>query len=449
MRRTLRKKTEKGRFLSKSFFRLTLFVIALTLISCGGLSVYLSNAQSQRQPPTTLLMTVDPRDLPDPNLPYQQAEDYFENLAIEKGGVYAFEVLKKATLPPNTDFHLLGHVVGDVLYKQKGGDGIAFCSEDFRNACSHSIVIGLLSDKGVAALSEINLACQKAPGGKGAYGMCFHGLGHGVLAFAGYDFPQMVKLCDKTSSGLRGAEEKSQCIGGAVMEIISGGFHDREAWGKKRTQTLRLDDPLSPCNKDYIPEDSKHMCYTYITPWLFEAASLSAANPQSSNSSAATRTVSLSAPSPMSEEIYEKAFSYCQSIPAVQTGNRAACFGGFGKEFIGLANERDIRDMGSLPKEKLKMVYDWCQLPNDEEGAKHCLLSAMSSLYWGGENKPDAAITICDISGKFREGCFDTLINSVSYFASDKQKTEFCGLVPEDIKGKCGGSLNILTESKL
>ena len=79
---------------------------------------------------------------------FKELETRFQDLAKEKGGAYAYEVLKRAPLPPNTDLHLLGHAVGDVLYAQVGIDGIALCTQDFRNACSHSIVIGALNEFG-------------------------------------------------------------------------------------------------------------------------------------------------------------------------------------------------------------------------------------------------------------------------------------------------------------
>src|SRR3989344_5305710 len=55
---------------------------------------------------------------------FQELSNRFTTLAREKGGAYAFETLKSAPLPPNTDLHLLAHAVGDVLYEQKKIAGI-------------------------------------------------------------------------------------------------------------------------------------------------------------------------------------------------------------------------------------------------------------------------------------------------------------------------------------
>src|SRR5438876_609575 len=91
---------------------------------------------------------IDAKDFPEPNSNFDQLKSYFHDLAQKKGARYAFEILRQAPLGPNIDLHLLGHTVGDELYKQEGLNGITDCNNDFRNACSHSIVIGLFYDKG-------------------------------------------------------------------------------------------------------------------------------------------------------------------------------------------------------------------------------------------------------------------------------------------------------------
>ncbi len=152
---------------------------------------------------------------------FTQLSDRFQNLAKEKGALYAYEVLRRAVLPPGTYVHLLGHTVGDELYKQKGVSGIADCTQEFRNACSHTIVIGALNEFGSEkALSLIHEACKKAPGGSGAYTMCHHGLGHGVFAYYGYDLTKTDAFCKKTGTAAYHNREYVECMGGAIMELM-------------------------------------------------------------------------------------------------------------------------------------------------------------------------------------------------------------------------------------
>jgi hypothetical protein len=354
------------------------------------------------------------------NEDFSELKAYFTKLAEQKGGEYAYEVLKKANTKPGIDMHLMGHVVGEVLFKQKGADGMKYCTPDFRNACSHTIVVGLFSQKGVAALPDIIQACQKAPGGKGAYNMCFHGLGHGVLAFTGYDIEKTVDLCSKTKTGREGGREFPECVGGAVMEIISGGDHDKTLWRKQNEKYMKGPDPLFPCSSDIIPSEAKGMCYTYLTPHLFVYAGANLGNP--------------------TEEDFAKAFTYCNNVPQDHIWHLETCYGGFGKEFIVLAKARDIRNIASMTDEELSKIYKWCHLSDREDGKDFCLNSALGSLYWGGENDRNLSIRFCNLLEKRQEqdNCFNLLIKTVDFYISDKvYKENFCSEIPQEYQPDC------------
>lgn len=353
---------------------------------------------------------------------------FFSDLANEKGGRYAFGVLKVAKFNSNIDLHLLGHTIGDVLYKQEGISAITFCDNDFRNACSHSVVIGIFNEKGEGALPEISEACKKAPGGSGAYTMCFHGLGHGILSYEGYDMEKASKICQKTGTAEYGYNESSQCISGTVMEIISGGFHDRETWQIQRDKYLNKSKPLALCQSSFIPNNAKSFCYDYLTPFLFEAVGADMRQP--------------------TEKDFIKAFEICDLIPENNIRDRDSCFGGFGKEFDGLVQGRDIRQgsINNIKEDKLKQIYDWCLLANDKEGINSCIKSALRSLYWGGENDRRVSINFCSVVSDqyFKDSCFRSLVGSVSFYIKDKDYREsFCAELPEEYKIDCKKALNI------
>lgn len=382
---------------------------------------YITNKNSNKSFPTA---QGNPADYPEVhqlagnNMSFTELKKYFTDLANAKGAEYAYNVLKIAPVPPNTDMHLMGHVVGDVLYKQQGINGIKICTNDFRNACSHSIVVGLLLDKGEKVLPDIAKACRLAPGGSGAYTMCYHGLGHGVLAYTNYDLPKAVNLCQKTETG---QGEGVQCIGGTIMEIISGGDHDKLTWGKMRPNYLKASNPLYPCLSSFMPANARSMCITYLTPYLWEAVGANMGQPNSSD--------------------FAKAFALCNPL---SEPDRDTCFAGFGKEFVVLAQNRDIRIIDQMTNDQLTQVYSWCQMAKQESGIRACNSSALSSLYWGGENKPDASVRFCSvISDKDRQGaCFGELIGSVSYYISDTNyRQNFCGSLPQAYKSDCQSRL--------
>lgn len=395
-----------------------LFILFLTLTGLfflSGRSEALRNSAIQN----------DVRELTRKNASFGDISQYFKNLAEKESAEYAFTVLAQASLPTNIDIHLLGHIIGDELYKQQGLKGISICTDDFRNACSHSIVIGTLLEKGEEALSDISEICRKAPGGSGAYTMCFHGLGHGVLAYTDYELEKAVLLCKKTGTPEYNNREYMECVGGTAMEMI-GGVHDKAVRIEKSKEYFKENDALYPCNADFMPVEVRAICYLYLTPHLFEAAGGDLGNPTPRD--------------------FEGAFQLCDVIPEEDTFNRDACFGGFGKEFTVLANDRDVRNIERMNAQQLKTVYDWCTLAEHEDGILSCINSAVKSLYWGGENDSLVAIRLCRvIDSQKRQGfCFERLINEVNFYISDvAYRREFCTQVPTAYDIMCKQTLYV------
>ncbi|MBP9757329.1 MAG: hypothetical protein KBD06_01900 [Candidatus Pacebacteria bacterium] len=344
----------------------------------------------------------------------------FEDLAREKGALYAFQVLKIAELPPSTDTHLLGHGIGDVFYTQKGVPGIADCTQDFRNACSHTIVIGALNEfgSGDSTLAMIDDACKKAPGGLGAYTMCYHGLGHGVFAYFGYDLNKTVAYCQKMGTAQFNDEQFTQCVGGVIMELMSGGGHDRDAWERAREKYMVKDQPLAPCDTSLIPEKAKGYCYLYITPRLFGDNGIQVAHPDPAT--------------------FPRAFEYCEAIPVSSSRARDACFGGLGREFVGLAAERDIRAIDQLDSAVYARAAGWCDLAVSRDGKESCLRQEVESLFWGGENDPDASFRFCtSVPDSLEATCLRELSGVIGHYLRGEVRSQWCLKLPEEYRDKC------------
>lgn len=349
---------------------------------------------------------------------FEEISDRFTTLAKEKGAKYAFGVLLHAKLPSSIDTHLLGHAVGDELYAQEGIKGIAVCTQDFRNACSHSIVIGAFTEYGEEALPLIREACTQAPGGTRAYTMCYHGLGHGVFAYYGYSFPETIATCKKTGTKEYFDAEYRECMSGAVMELVGGGGHDREKWVTAREKYFKKDDPLSPCLENWMPADVRPVCIIYITPQLWEAVGINLGNPEPYR--------------------FARAFEFCEVL-SVDTLERDACFGGFGKEFLGLVSDRDIRNIDTLTAEQYKKAASWCNYARPEDGRDSCVARTLGSIFWGGENDPKASFTFCSVVDDARKlACYDALARNVNFFIrAKKERDELCAEFPITYRELC------------
>lgn len=401
-----------------SFRRITrIHIVLLAVILALSMFLIKNNQQKSKGLPEVPFLAKHPE------YQYAQLSLYFQKLADSKGPEYAFNLLRVAKLPPNTDIHLLGHIVGDVLYKKEGANGMALCTNEFRNACSHSIVTGLFTDYGEKALDMIAQACYKAPGGKGAYTMCFHGLGHGVLAQYGYAVSKTVAECLKTSTADNQYREGSECVGGAIMEIVGGGFHDRELWEKQRKIYLSNDDLLYPCDSDTIPKDAKPLCYLYITPHLLGSDATNSATIQDSQ--------------------VKQAFASCGRIPAQELVNRDYCFGGIIKEVIVVtSNDRDIRTVEHMTDEQLQKVYAACLMAGVDDGINSCIRHTINTLYWGGENTPEVSVRFCSLisSESQKSICFTHLTGAINFYIQDRQSlASLCKSLPQSYYEACYG----------
>ncbi len=358
---------------------------------------------------------------------FEELSQRFQTLAQEQGALAAYDVLRYAPLPQGTDLHLLGHVVGDELYAQEGIRGIFDCTQEFRNACSHSVVIGVLTEKGEEGLAEIRDACTKAPGGSGAYTMCFHGLGHGVFAAQGYDLEKTALFCEKTGTPQYHDREYEECFGGAVMELMGGGGHDRETWLIARKRYLSPDNPLAPCANAVVPAELKDICYMYLSPHLFEAAGADLARPLPSH--------------------FATAFTYCDQISASEPSQRNACFGGIGKEFPALALERDIRAIEKATPVILETLWSWCALAPHDEGRDACAEHVLNSLFWGGENDPHLSVNFCRAAPveQSQERCFSQTAGLIRHYITDENgRRDACSILPQTQRDSCSNAIPLL-----
>jgi hypothetical protein len=354
----------------------------------------------------------------------KQLEAYFVALAKKKGAPYAFDVLRNILLPPGDDVHLVAHAVGDWLFATYGAKGLAQCTNEFGNGCSHEVVIGVFTMDGPKALQEISDICNTIPGGKLAYTMCYHGVGHGVLAYTDYDMPQAIDLCKKLSDYSADPRVPIECDGGVVMEMITG-LHDPAEWRLQSKKYVSDSDPLSPCDRNFMPDASRPICLIYLTPHLMNVAG--------------TRLTEIQ-PTALA-----KAFSYCDQIDTSHPDQRTACFGGFGKEFVSMAHHRDIRNLDQMTNSELQEVYKLCLLADVPDGIKACVNYAVGGLSWGGEWNDSVLTRFCDQIGdpERQHACVSAAINIVSFYRQDpSQRTNFCDSLSNQYRNECLLRLN-------
>ena len=353
----------------------------------------------------------------------QQYQEYFERLARNRGAVYAYDVLREASIPENVDTHEIGHSIGWVLYEEKGIAGMAYCTESFRSACAHALVISAYVERGEAALPQIVKACEEAPGDKGAYATCFHGMGHGILAYFGYDYEQALGKCEEVGdlltlddSRTTSREVWNRCVEGATMELDLG-THDPALWEQAKLVYFPDNDLYMPCNAAYVNPEVRPMCYSYLTWRFLEAAG-------------ASRGVS-------SVDTYAQAMMYCRAIEDPK--ERSGCYGGFGKNFVYQAT-LDERKARTLSNEALSLMTTWCGAAGTAEGEESCMLAVLNGLDLATLTGSEAATRLCALqsAGVVQDSCYTHLMyNGQYYFNETGELSTFCKTLPEGYQQQC------------
>jgi hypothetical protein len=402
-------------------YKVEIFALFCLLLTLSSLTFFVAEYVKEKAvaaaPEATGAFTVDEVTAgylrTNPSFP--ELSDYLTSLAERKGGVYALNVLINAVLPPNIDAHLMGHNVTKKLYEQEGVDALKHCTSDLGYACAHAIVIASLFERGMVVFDEINEICGRAEG-PGAYHMCFHGFGHGVLAFADYELPEAIKLCGKVGTQEDNFYEAVECVGGAVMEM-RGGIHDAELWEKNGKKYLSDERPLDLCLQDFMLEEYRFICLVYATPFIFD--------------SQGAQDI------PTFEE-YGPAIRACNVL--TDPKYREACYGGFAKEFVGFVFGRDIRMIRNITDEQLAEVDAACQLAEVEDGIAACIKHTLYKLFGSGLYGFDLSGRFCGIvPNQFTDYCERTLIEIVMEQGdlTREEKDSFCEYTKEKFGREC------------
>lgn len=155
----------------------------------------------------------------------------------------------------------------------------------------------------------------------------------------------------------------------------------------------------------------------YVTPQLLQLAG-----------------ADLSDPDP---QTFPLAFSYCDAIPTSAAGNRDACFGGFGKEFLPLVALRDIRALDTMSTDQYALAASYCYSTPIEMGIRACVKQQIETLLWGGENDPHGGLRFCTVVPPPNDDvCYQTLIENLYRYLPDTAST-LCSELPKAYQERC------------
>ncbi|HEV8311269.1 MAG TPA: hypothetical protein VGW35_26715 [Methylomirabilota bacterium] len=160
------------------------------------------------------------------------------------------------------DCHHAAHQIGRVAYGLYGARtfqrGDASCHAGYY----HGAMEAFLQERGTRNLAaEIEQLCNDFGTRFGKF-QCFHGVGHGVMAYEGYNLPKALEGCGHLAT----AYSRGACYEGAFMEnfVAGQGFG---ALAGHRTPWLSRD-PHFPCNGISQDPGLQFHCYQMQTSWM-------------------------------------------------------------------------------------------------------------------------------------------------------------------------------------
>lgn len=174
-----------------------------------------------------------------------------------------FSYVKKYGVKKATDFierldakygdcHQRSHRIGRYGYALLNSEIFKQCDIRCHSGCYHGAIEAYFRDHGTEDIpSALNTICGEKDNDFFAH-QCFHGIGHGLTAWADYDILEALESCDYLTV------RKASCYTGVFMENVVGSLED----GAHKTKYLS-DDPHFPCNA--VNDTYKGECYFFQT----------------------------------------------------------------------------------------------------------------------------------------------------------------------------------------
>lgn len=301
------------------------------------------------------------------------------------------DLLKDSGNGNTLDCHRQAHVLGRISYQLYGASvfkkGVGLCHSGFY----HGAMESFLQKEGTIDLSKkIKKLCQSFETNFGQF-ECYHGVGHGVLAYDDYNLPQALKLCKQLPNSF----SKESCFGGVFMENIV----TSQGKGAKDHQTKWVsNDPHFPCNYSYLEADEALACYHMQTSRMLI----------------------------MFGNNFDRVLLECLKAPL---NVRSACFRSFGRDAA-----------GQVLREPEKIVELCSKIPNRSDYVKECVAGALNVIidFWGANIKGEASKFCKALRQPNKKLCYENLGKRLPGLFNEKKKQEtVCKTFEKEYQNLC------------
>ncbi len=197
-------------------------------------------------------------------------------LLAKRGGEEASrQIIARYADQPYTVNHDIGHLAGDLFYRNFETGALSFCGESLGVGlgCHHQVVITAIAHYGIGVISRLAKTCVETYGR--LIDFCAHGIGHGVMEFYGDDEPALVKAldsCEKLEVTTGGVADKKRdnasgyCFSGVMMQYQRTLLAHRILQEGIPVRPVDENNPTAPCSTS-VPERFRRDCYLSLGQW--------------------------------------------------------------------------------------------------------------------------------------------------------------------------------------
>lgn len=271
------------------------------------------------------------------------------------------------------DCHQNAHNVGRFVYELLSEQAFQDCTAECHSGCYHGATEAYFRDHGTANLAEdLAVICNSELNPFYSH-QCFHGVGHGLMAFSDYEIFEALHNCDLLPEG------QASCYSGVFMENVVGGLAPTVG----HFTDYLSEDPHFPCN--IVEEKYVDACYFYQTSRMVQ--------------------------------VFEWEFAkVAEACGEIEEQYQRSCFESMGRDVGGVnmtSNKGAIIDCSTAPAGDQRI---WC------------FNGAVQNTFWTPQGQ-DQAIDFCMQLNEpaEKEGCYSTIFRRATLvLESNADLSAFC-----------------------
>jgi len=297
--------------------------------------------------------------------------------------------------------HDTAHYLGRFAYEIHSKDAFRLCDTGCQSGCYHGAVEEFFRRNGTKNLAEnLNSLCTSDLNSFITH-QCFHGMGHGLMAWSSYEIFEALDSCDL----IKGERDRESCYGGIFMENIVQSM--AEFLGLEgHTSKYLSDDPHFPCS--IVDEKYKAMCYFLQTDRVVQLFNGDLA----------------------------KIASVCSEAPPLY---QRYCFQSMG---------RDVS--AAYDKDPAGAIIGCANVPPGPSRVD-CLVGAVQDTFWDPSGQ-DRALRFCRLLNDKTEkdACYNDIFDRAPGVLTAKEDLKaFCQKAESQYQKKCFSTLRITTPFNL